>query len=254
MRIVTDAEGYKYEYFEEYERGEITDKLDAIGTYTKDAKILDTELEGKNIKVSQKVCGLMIGVEFTSYEDRSVEYKYHIGDHNGILKFNHSIRWSNEEGQLVDAKKVYGEKGVMLEKDKLVNLSQKDDLSSNDVLTLIYNLNARANMPESLRDFKTFPDLKVKIEKAPEDLQKNILSLMTLIEGAENSDCIKTVLYDLRNTDDKKFNINVRDAIRNSMAKLPRKNKEKFAPLAKSKYLGFNPTKEFLNLKSGGRK
>lgn len=106
-------------------------------------------------------------------------------------------------------------------------------------------------MPENLRDFKTFNDLEEKIKQNPEKLHDNLRNLLKIAKRIDNSNEIKTILYNLRNSDDKKFNIEVmnvaEDIIKTSQVRKDNFELNILNPISKRKFLGYNPSATLLN-------
>lgn len=230
------------------------------GKFTSKQEIANVSINGKNIEINQENQGKLLGDGSTEVNFiTDVAYTLKNGDKETSLKFHRAKDeryFEGSDGKNIDYGDVTLSKGSLLNQKKLEQLAQTDNFSETDFLALSFNLNVRHSMPESIREFKDFADLQEKMKQAPEVLHDNLVSVLNIMRKADNTDELKEVLYNLRNSDDKKFNLQVRNEIKDIIATQSPytelgKMAKKMEPLAKTKYLGLNPTKNIF--KNSGR-
>lgn len=246
-------------YSEGYPKA-VYDWGEEAGKFTSEHEIANLSINGKEIKITQENQGKLLGDNTMEYNFiTDVAYTLKNGVKETSVKFHRAKDeryFEGSDGKNVNYDEVTLSKGSLLNQKKLEQLAQTDNLSETDFLTLSFNLNVRHSMPESIREFKDFSDLQEKMKQAPEVLHDNLVSVLNIMRKADNTDELKEVLYNLRNSDDKKFNLQVRNEIKDIIATQSPytelgKMAKKVEPLAKTKYLGLNPTKNIF--KNSGR-
>lgn len=231
-----------------------------IGEYFRKSMLANVRYKDKDIKITQDVKGgcTLWGDDFGGYSPgfpaHEIKYNFQVGDKH----FAFDLKDDDRKAFSYDGKL---QRGKLLTSAQLEEMLEKGDLSKDDFLSIAFNLNLRYKMPEKLRDFTDMRNLEEKIKNDPENLRSNVKSLLPIVWAISNKIEIKSVLYNLRNTKDKKFNLLFKREMQKLISELEHSSdySDRFAgpvllkPLTKSKFLGYNPTKAIMDLKIKSR-